>query len=74
MEKIGGRKFAAFLLLLATMVLFVMTKRITDQTVIRDLLIALGGVYGLGNVAAKFAPGANPGPPGAKTIDSGTRQ
>jgi hypothetical protein len=40
----GGRKWRAFLLLTAIVVLFVMTGKITDQAIIRDLLIGLSAV------------------------------
>lgn len=50
---VGGRKFVGFLLSLAVVVLFVMTKRVTDQTIIRDLLIGLPSVFGILNVAQK---------------------
>lgn len=40
----GGRKWRAFLLLTVIVVVFVMTGKITDQAIIRDLLVGLFGV------------------------------
>lgn len=49
----GGRKWRAFLILSAMLVLFVMTGKLTDQTVIGYTMAALMGLFGAANVAEK---------------------
>ena len=53
--QLGGRKWLAFLLLLAAVVLLVLTGAIKTETIIRDLLLGLLAVYGASNVGAKVA-------------------
>lgn len=59
----GGRKWRAFLLLLATVITFVMTDHITDENVIRDLLLGLFGVLGLGTVSERWVAAKTPQAP-----------
>jgi len=55
---LGGRKFCAFLLLLAALVTFVMTGHLTDEEVIAKLFLGLLGLYAGANVAQKAAKAA----------------
>jgi hypothetical protein len=52
----GGRKWRAFLILSGMLVLFVMTGKLTDQTVIGYTMAGLMGLFGAANVAEKFTP------------------
>lgn len=53
LAKVGGRKFVAFLLLLATLVLFVLTGHLKDQEQIARLFLGLLGLYAGANVVQK---------------------
>lgn len=47
----GGRKWVAFLLMYAMLLVLVLSKHLTDQTIIRDCMLGLLLVYGGANVA-----------------------
>lgn len=51
----GGRKWRGFLLLVALVVLLVVGGFITDQIVIRDLVLGLFAVLGASTAAEKFS-------------------
>lgn len=53
---LGGRKFLAFLIVTALVWRFVEMEYLTDQTIIRDLLVALLAVFGVVNVGQKAIP------------------
>ena len=59
----GGRKWFAFLLLLAALVLFVMSGKLTDQTAIVTIMLGLLGVFGTANVASEFVARRQPKEP-----------
>lgn len=46
----GGRKWLAFLLMYVMVMVFVLTRHVTEQTIIRDLCIGLLAVFCGGNV------------------------
>lgn len=51
----GGRKWKGFLLVLLLIVLLVVGGYITDQTIIRDLVLGLFAILGTSTAAEKFS-------------------